>query len=296
MGEKQVTGGITNDRIFTAGGTGINVVTGGTVLCSTVFSIAEDPHSVGIIQSDLVAGDGDGGTGGRSAVVGQGRSRAGSCADDQVFLVHINAVGIQRIDIAAAAGGARVIAGAGVVVTGVAGVIGQIIGGGLAGGQVQHSLSIDIAVDGNTAGQLGTTTGSLQGVLAAGAVALDNDLIVIDCESGHGEGIIGIGRAGIANITVVHVGEVQGLAVVRLAIALCDLDGITLLQVDGVLTQITVVSGGVVMAEQEDDVQRLTGLVQHIKQQVGIVIVATVGIVQGQVGHDENRLLIAVIC
>ena len=144
----------------------------------------------------------------------------------------------------------------------------------------------------------GTGTLGLQHMLAVAIEALDHQLTVGDLKNGHGHGAVG-STAGVAHITGVHVGKAEGVGEIGTGAALVvDGDAVAHRQVDGAAAHIVIVSGGVIVAEQEHDVQTgLAALVQHVIQVLGVLAVAlgssTGGVVQGQMGHHEDGLGIA---
>ena len=144
--------------------------------------------------------------------------------------------------------------------------------------------------------------GRLQGMGALTAVALDPHLILGDGEDRHGQGSVRA-RAQlivIAHVACVHVGEGQRLGGILGAAALGDEDGIPRLQIDGGAAQIIVPAVGMVMAEEEDDVQtRLARLVQHVEEVARVlsvpVGVGSHGVVKGEMGQNEHGAVVALL-
>ena len=143
-------------------------------------------------------------------------------------------------------------------------------------------------------------TGRLQIVQAVGAVTLHGDFGAGDGKDGHRQlvgacgSIVGIGVGVVTGITGIHIGEVQGLlGPFAGGTGLSDADLIAHGQIDGLAAHIVIRAVCVVMTVQEDDVQAvLTGVIQHVKDILGVLGIAlghgTGGEGQRQVGDNED--------
>ena len=213
-------------------------------------------------------------------------------ANDDILLTGFNGgdqfVSIATTGITGDIGGIGIgIIVAGVIVTAAAALgFSEGLDGRLASGQAQHCRAVDVGISGVTASSHAL---GLQVVQAAGIVALDDDLVLVNLKGGHGQAVIST-AVGITHITAVHVGEVQGLA----AGTTVHAHAVALLQIDSAAAQIVIIATGVVVTEQEDDVQAFcTGLIQHIENGGSILSSGTVGSMQRLVSNDEDGLGIA---
>ena len=141
----------------------------------------------------------------------------------------------------------------------------------------------------------------LQIMKAARIEAVDLHAILINGKGGHGQGsidttahvLVVAGKAGV------HVGELQGIAIVARLGAVGNGEDVTGAQEHGGAAQVIIPAVGVIVTVQVDDIQAIPCrvVVEHLDQLVRIagitVAVGTHGVMQGQVGHHENGLLVA---
>ena len=127
----------------------------------------------------------------------------------------------------------------------------------------------------------------------------DFHAVFVDFEDTGAEGGTGFAGTYIAHITRIHVGKVKGrlCKVTDSTTHIGNQHGIAGCIVNAGAADVAVVTTGVVMAEQEDDVQALASrLVQYIYNVTCAVVVIAAIVMQRQMGHDKDRLGIACFC
>ena len=232
---------------------------------------AGDPDAACNIGHSGIGG-GDGVGLGRGAAVGQLDRQLLADRDGCALGVAIAGLGGQFHDLAAGLGAG--VAGTGII---------QILDGGLARGQVDDCVTILGSI--GRIGAAGADALGLQQVQTIGIVALDDNGVFVNFESGHGQGVVGPTVA-VADITIVQDSEVQGLG----GTATLDLHGVALLQIDGAAAQVIVISTGMVVAGQEENIQSLAcRSIQCAENRSGILIISAGG-KQRLVGQHKDGL------
>ena len=138
-----------------------------------------------------------------------------------------------------------------------------------------------------------SSTGGLQLMCTVGSITLNGHLITGDLKSGHG--LMGAGAAGdLAQVAVVHVSEADAGVGIFAGGTFHHGKAAALGQVERTITQILVVTAGVVMAYQVDNVQTsFACCFKLIEDQFCVAVVATGGSVQGQVRGNKDRFGVA---
>ena len=166
---------------------------------------------------------------------------------------------------------------------------------------------IGVSISGNNVLEIGSVTitirisgmgaGTLQHMRAIRIIAADGNLVARDLKCRHGEGAVSVGVILIvADITGVHISEVQRLLHESGRTAVGHIKGVAFFQIDGRSAKESIMILGMVMAEQEDNVQFLRGSVDRIKNRLGvpcstIMCNARTG-VQRNMRNHKNRFIV----